>query len=122
MRCWNRGSSVWVPSKRKCCNETAAWSGTITIGWPTITGMSIMKNDAAVFACALMLACALSNRTLAQTPEQEKLWEAQRVQRAAEDKAKADLLLRQRAARKADPMAWVRTLHPMTEGGWVFRS
>ncbi len=80
------------------------------------------KSNAAFCTGTLLLICALANRTPAQTPEQEKLWEAQRVQRAADDKAKADLLLKQREARKADPMAWVRTLHPMTEGGWVFRS
>jgi hypothetical protein len=84
--------------------------------------MLTMQSNVAICACALALSCALSNLTQAQTPEQEKLWEAQRVQRAAEDKAKAELLLKQREARKADPMAWVRTLHPMTEGGWVFRS
>ena len=81
-----------------------------------------MPSNAAICACTVVFICALSNLTLAQTPEQEKLWEAQRVQRAAEDKARVELLLRQREARKADPMAWVRTLHPMTEGGWVFRS
>lgn len=81
-----------------------------------------MQNNAAVCVSALVLICALSNRVWAQTPEQEKLWEGQRVQRAADDKAKAEQLLRQREARKTDPMAWVRTLHPMTEGGWVFRS
>jgi hypothetical protein len=84
--------------------------------------MPIMPSNAVTCACILAFGCALSNLTLAQTPEQEKLWEAQRVQRAAEDKAKVELLLKQREARKADPMAWVRTLHPMTEGGWVFRS
>jgi hypothetical protein len=64
----------------------------------------------------------LSNHATAQTPEQEKLWEAQRVQRQAEEKAKADELMKQREVRKADPMAWVKTLSPMTEGGWQFRS
>jgi hypothetical protein len=58
----------------------------------------------------------------AQTPEQEKLWEAQRAQSQAEQKAKADLLAGQRAARRADPMAWVRTLNPLGEGGWQFRA
>jgi hypothetical protein len=50
------------------------------------------------------------------------MWEAQRVQAQAEAKARAELLLQQREARKADPMAWVRTLNPMTEGGWQFRA
>jgi hypothetical protein len=84
--------------------------------------MLTMQSNAATCACILAFACALSNSTLAQTPEQEKLWQGQRMQHAAEEKAKVELLLRQREARKADPMAWVRTLHPMTEGGWVFRS
>src|SRR5713101_5393030 len=57
-----------------------------------------------------------------QTPEQEKIWEAQRAQALADEKVKADLLARQRAARRADPMSWVRTLDPMSPGGWVFRA
>jgi hypothetical protein len=56
----------------------------------------------------------------AQTPEQTKIWEAQRAQAQEEVKAKAERLAAQRAARKADPMAWVRTLNPMTDGGWQF--
>jgi hypothetical protein len=31
-------------------------------------------------------------------------------------------LAAQRAARKADPMAWVHTLNPLNDGGWQFRS
>jgi hypothetical protein len=58
----------------------------------------------------------------AQTPEQEKLWESQRIAAAAAAKARAEQLERERAARKADPMAWVATLDPMTSGGWEFRS
>jgi len=54
---------------------------------------------------------------IAQTPEQQKLWDAQRAQSHADEKARADLLAAQRAARRADPMAWVRTLNPMTAGG-----
>jgi hypothetical protein len=57
-----------------------------------------------------------------QTPEQEKMWEAQRAQTLADEKVKAELLARQRAARRADPMSWVRTLDPMSPGGWVFRA
>ena len=57
----------------------------------------------------------------AQTPEQTKMWEAQRAQAQEESKAKAERLAAQRAARKADPMAWVGTLNPMTAGGWQFR-
>jgi hypothetical protein len=50
------------------------------------------------------------------------MWEAQRAQAQAEQKTAAELLARQRAARRADPMAWVRTLDPMSPGGWVFRA
>src|SRR5882724_956720 len=57
-----------------------------------------------------------------QTPEQEKLWEAQRAQAQAEEKVRAEQLARQRAARRADPMSFVRTLDPMSPGGWVFRA
>ena len=58
----------------------------------------------------------------AQTPEQQKMWEAQHAQAQAEEKAKAEKLAAQRAARKADPMSWVRSLDPLTAGGWQFRS
>ena len=58
----------------------------------------------------------------AQTPEQEKTWAAERERAAAADKLRAEQLARDRAARRADPMAWVRTLDPMTTGGWEFRS
>jgi hypothetical protein len=57
----------------------------------------------------------------AQTPEQSKLWEAQRAQAQVEEKAKAERLAAQRAARKADPMAWVNALNPLIAGGWQFR-
>jgi hypothetical protein len=57
-----------------------------------------------------------------QTPEEQKQWEVQRAQMQAEAKVKADLLAKQRAARQADPMAWVRTLDPMSAGGWVFKA
>lgn len=58
----------------------------------------------------------------AQTPEQAKMWEAQRAQAQAAEKARAERLTAERAARKADPMAWVRTLNPMASGGWQFRA
>jgi hypothetical protein len=58
----------------------------------------------------------------AQTPEQAQLWEAQRAEKLAAEKAKTEQLARQRELRKADPMAWVRTLDPLTDGGWKFRS
>ena len=76
-----------------------------------------------------LLASALAGVSLlqsaicaAQTPEQQKMWEAQHAQAQADEKAKAEKLAAQRAARKADPMGWVRTLDPLTAGGWQFRS
>jgi len=58
----------------------------------------------------------------AQTPEQQKMWDAQRAQAQADDKARTEKLAAQRAARRADPMAWVGTLNPLAAGGWQFRS
>jgi hypothetical protein len=72
---------------------------------------------------AMVAAGAMHYSTVAgQTPEEQKQWEVQRAQIQAEAKAKADLLAKQRAARRADPMAWVRTLDPMPSGGWVFKA
>jgi hypothetical protein len=74
-------------------------------------------------ATALAAICVMHDSTVVgQTPEEQKLWEAQRAQMHADEKAKADLLAKQRDARRADPMAWVRTLDPMSQGGWVFRA
>jgi hypothetical protein len=71
----------------------------------------------------LAAACVMHDSpVLGQTPEQEKMWEAQRAQTQADEKAAGERLARQREARKADPMAWVRTLDPMLAGGWVFRA
>src|SRR5471032_2923967 len=64
----------------------------------------------------------LHSSAIAQTPEQQKMWDAQRAQAEADDKVKAERLAKQREARKADPMAWVRTLDPMSPGGWNFRA
>jgi hypothetical protein len=58
----------------------------------------------------------------AQTPEQTQQWEVQRAQTQLQEKAKAERLQREREARRADPMAWVRTLNPMPAGGWEFRA
>ncbi len=66
---------------------------------------------AGAIAVAVLLS---SSNGFAQTPEQEKAWEAERVRVAAEQKAAAERLAQQRAVRKADPMAWVRTLDPMS--------
>jgi hypothetical protein len=72
---------------------------------------------------ALTAAFVMQHSTVVgQTPEQQKMWEAQRAQALADEKVKGDLLTKQRAARRADPMSWVRTLDPMTPGGWVFRA
>jgi len=67
-------------------------------------------------------ACLLGAVGAAQTPEQQKMWDAQRAQAQADEKVRAEKLAAQRAARKADPMAWVRTLNPLSAGGWQFRS
>src|SRR5258707_8278651 len=77
----------------------------------------LIAGSLAAGACLLLGAvCA------AQTPEQQKMWDAQRAQAQADEKVRAEKLAAQRAGRKADPMAWVRTLNPLTAGGWQFRS
>jgi hypothetical protein len=76
-----------------------------------------------VIAVALVAICLLQSAfCVAQTPEQQKLWDAQRAQAQADEKTRAEKLSSQRAARKADPMNWVHTLNPLAEGGWQFRS
>jgi hypothetical protein len=76
---------------------------------------------AAAAALATLL-LSYSSSSVGQTPEQEKTWEADRARAAAQDRLRAEELARARAARKADPMAWVRTLDPMSAGGWEFRA
>jgi hypothetical protein len=71
---------------------------------------------------AAVAVAALHSHALAQTPEQQQMWDAQRAQAQADEKVKAERLARQREARRADPMAWVRTLDPMSQGGWAFRA
>lgn len=74
-------------------------------------------------AGAFVAACALHNSTVVgQTPEQEKMWQAQRAQTQADEKIQAEKLAKEREARRADPMAWVHTLDPMSSGGWVFKA
>jgi len=80
---------------------------------------SCSRLAAAAAAAAALLAGA---HTRAQTPEQQQMWDAQRVQAQAAEKARLERLTREREARKADPMAWVKTLNPMTAGGWEFRA
>jgi len=58
----------------------------------------------------------------AQTPDQQSAWEVERAHQLAEQRARAERLAQQRAARQADVMGWVRTLDPMTSGGWDFRA
>ncbi len=72
---------------------------------------------------AVLLAAWLAQNSavLGQTPEQQKMWDEQRTQLQAQEKLKAEQLAKDREARRADPMAWVRTLDPMTSGGWLFR-
>jgi hypothetical protein len=86
--------------------------------------MSAMKlKNRCLFAAALAgIGLLCSAFSAAQTPEQQKMWDAQRAQAQADAKAKAEKLAAQRAARKADPMSWVRTLNPLAAGGWQFRS
>jgi hypothetical protein len=82
-------------------------------------------NDRSRLRRAALVAIAfgfLGSHGFGQTPEQEKAWAEDRVRANAQAKADAERLARERAARKADPMAWVRTLDPMTSGGWEFRS
>ena len=83
-----------------------------------------MKPAASRAAMIMLIAIGAtqSSAVLGQTPEEQKQWEAQRAQMHADEKAKADLLAKQREARRADPMAWVRTLDPMAQGGWTFRA
>jgi hypothetical protein len=83
-----------------------------------------MKFDCRILTGAVLLAgiCLCRGEVFAQTPEQQKMWDEQRAQRQADEKLKMEKLAGQRAARKADPMAWVRTLNPLSDGGWQFRS
>ena len=63
-----------------------------------------------------------STESAGQTPAEAQLWEQQRAQTRADDQARSAQLSREREARRADPMAWVRTLDPMSAGGWEFRA
>src|SRR5579863_7870191 len=91
----------------------------------TMTQGCLMARKFFLWSLSTALAGALLVRgqtVAAQTPEQQKAWEAQRAQSLADQKAKSELLVQQRAVRKADPMAWVRTLNPLSAGGWQFRA
>jgi hypothetical protein len=73
-------------------------------------------------AAAALLVALVASSALGQTPEQQKAWDADRERAVAAEKVQAEQLAQQRAVRKADPMGWVRTLDPLTSGGWEFRS
>jgi hypothetical protein len=73
-------------------------------------------------ALAVLSLGFLGSNGFGQTPEQEKTWAEDRARADAQAKASQERLAQERAARRADPMAWVRTLDPMTSGGWEFRS
>ncbi|HXA37255.1 MAG TPA: surface-adhesin E family protein [Steroidobacteraceae bacterium] len=76
------------------------------------------------FVRILVLAGSVVQQSMAvaQTPEQQKMWDAQRAQMQADEKIKAERLAKDRDARRANPMGWVRTLDPMSSGGWEFRA
>ena len=63
-----------------------------------------------------------STESAGQTPAEAEQWEQQRAQARADEQARTAQLSREREARRADPMAWVRTLDPMLAGGWEFRA
>ena len=75
-----------------------------------------------VWFAVLAAGLTYSSASVAQTPEQTKMWEAERAQAQAEEKIRSERLARELEARRADPMAWVHTLDPMSSGGWVFRA
>ena len=73
-------------------------------------------------AAVLVIGPLAANDGIAQTPDQQSAWDAERVKQVAEQKARAERLAEERAARRADVMGWVRTLDPMPSGGWEFRA
>jgi hypothetical protein len=83
--------------------------------------MNTLIRRAAAAACGSVL-LAVAGNAVSQTPEQQKQWAEERERSNQAAQARAEQLARERAARKANPMAWVHTLDPMTSGGWEFRS
>ena len=77
---------------------------------------------AAIWLTILTATLCSDTGAYAQTPEQQKLWDAQEAQVRAAEKARADKLSQEREARRADPMAWVHSLDPLAAGGWEFRT
>jgi hypothetical protein len=80
------------------------------------------STKSSVGAATIMAGLLCASNGMGQTPEQEQAWAAERERAAAQEQQRVERLARERAARKADPMAWVRTLDPMTSGGWEFRA
>jgi hypothetical protein len=76
----------------------------------------------ALWLAALIAGASFGTCAHAQTPEQQKLWDAQEAQAKAAEKARAEKLSQERDARRADPMAWVHSLDPLSAGGWEFRT
>ncbi len=86
--------------------------------------MRCMRHYSGLIAVTAFIAAGLCafGTSSGQTPEQSQEWQAQSQQAAVAEKARLDQLARERAARRADPMSFVRTLNPMTPGGWEFRA
>jgi hypothetical protein len=76
---------------------------------------------AATAACGAALLAGVE-KAGSQTPEQARQWAEERERSDQAAQVRAAQLARERAARKANPMAWVHTLDPIASGGWEFRS
>jgi hypothetical protein len=83
-----------------------------------------MRNFKVPFASIALMAAGnfTALDSVGQTPEQQQLWDTQHAQALAAERAQEERTAHERAARKADPAAWLRTLNPMTAGGWEFRA
>lgn len=81
-----------------------------------------MQLSATFLAAMTAITALAAGPCNAQTPEQTQIWDQQRAQAQSAALARSEQQARDRAARKADPMAWVKTLDPMLAGGWEFRA
>jgi hypothetical protein len=81
-----------------------------------------MRAVARSMLAAAVLATVQWGVGVAQTPEQQSAWDAERQRAVADQKVRAEHLAADRAARRADVMGWVRSLDPMPAGGWEFRA
>jgi hypothetical protein len=81
-----------------------------------------MHTVARSMLAAAVLATVLIGVGVAQTPEQQSQWDAERLHALADQKVRAEHLAAERAARRADVMGWVHSLDPMPSGGWDFRA